>query len=86
MPELVSEKKVLNESSPTPIVSSDGICPSGWMPSAMSIVEFHNESVESGKDSYILIRLLMVFHNGQNFQETIKSKHINYFHICCAIL
>ena len=25
-------------------------------------------------------------HTGQNFQETLKSKHINYFYICCAIL
>ena len=32
LPELVSEKKVLNESSPAPNVSSDGIWPSGWIP------------------------------------------------------
>ena len=32
LPEPVSEKKVLNASSPPPIVLSDGIWPSGWMP------------------------------------------------------
>ena len=32
MPEPVSEKKVLKASSPPPIVLSEGIWPSGWMP------------------------------------------------------
>ena len=32
IPAPVSEKKVLNASSPPPIVLSDGICPSGWIP------------------------------------------------------
>jgi hypothetical protein len=32
LPEPVSEKKVLKLSSPTPIVLSLGIWPSGWMP------------------------------------------------------
>ena len=32
LPAPVSEKKVLNESSPPPMVLSDGIWPSGWMP------------------------------------------------------
>lgn len=32
LPAPVSLKKVLNESSPPPIVLSLGICPSGWMP------------------------------------------------------
>ena len=31
-PAPVSLKKVLNESSPPPMVLSDGICPSGWIP------------------------------------------------------
>ena len=31
-PELVSEKKVLKESSPPPNVKSEGIWPSGWIP------------------------------------------------------
>ena len=31
-PAPVSLKKVLKESSPPPIVLSDGICPSGWIP------------------------------------------------------
>jgi len=32
LPAPVSEKNVLNASSPPPIVLSEGICPSGWMP------------------------------------------------------
>ena len=32
LPEPVSEKKVLKASSPPPIVLSEGIWPSGWMP------------------------------------------------------
>merc|ERR1712072_794972 len=32
LPAPVSEKKVLNESSPPPMVLSEGIWPSGWMP------------------------------------------------------
>jgi len=32
LPAPVSLKKVLNESSPPPIVLSDGIWPSGWIP------------------------------------------------------
>merc|ERR1719484_222334 len=32
LPEPVSEKKVLKASSPPPMVLSDGIWPSGWMP------------------------------------------------------
>merc|ERR1719506_534650 len=32
LPAPVSEKKVLNASSPPPIVLSLGICPSGWIP------------------------------------------------------
>ena len=32
LPELVSEKKVLNESSPPPRVLSEGMVPSGWIP------------------------------------------------------
>ena len=32
LPEPVSEKKVLNASSPPPMVLSEGICPSGWIP------------------------------------------------------
>ena len=31
-PAPVSEKNVLKESSPAPIVLSEGICPSGWIP------------------------------------------------------
>jgi hypothetical protein len=32
LPAPVSEKKVLKASSPPPMVLSDGIWPSGWMP------------------------------------------------------
>lgn len=32
LPVLVSEKKVLKESSGSPMESSEGIIPSGWMP------------------------------------------------------
>ena len=32
LPAPVSEKKVLKESSPPPMVLSEGICPSGWIP------------------------------------------------------
>ena len=35
-PELVSEKKVLKESSAIPSLSSDGICPSGCIPCSIT--------------------------------------------------
>ena len=50
-PELVSEKKVLKESSAIPSLSSDGICPSGCIP--CSITNSHHMSITTG---YLILK------------------------------
>ena len=37
-------------------------------------------------DIYSLAGKLWSEHTVQNCQETIKSKHLNHFHICCTVL
>ena len=42
--------------------------------------------LKSGGSQLAFSMPLEVFHTVQNCQETIKSKHLNHFYICCTVL